>query len=80
MFAPAYYDASAKRAADEGAGWRGLQTAGLVLDTLRVGMPRLAWLTFRRSPRLQLALVVLLLLLVTVLFRIGADYGPAPRY
>ncbi len=81
VFAPAYYDALAMRAAaGKGKAWAGLRAAGLVLDTLRVGIPRFAWLTLRRSRRLQLALLVILVFLVTVILRLGADYGTPPRY
>ena len=81
VFAPAYYDALAMRAAaGKGKAWAGLKAAGLVLDTLRVGMPRFAWLTLRRSRRLQMALLVILVVLVNLILRLGADYGTPPGH
>ncbi|MFQ5529137.1 MAG: hypothetical protein ACE5FP_02195 [Gemmatimonadota bacterium] len=81
VFEPAYYDLLATHTAGEGGGSPlfGLRVFGLALDTLRVGSLRLAWNTFRRSRRLQVAVTVAVVLVVGLLIGTGGSYdGPTP--
>lgn len=85
VFEPAYYDLLATLPPDRSAHSPlvQLRTFGLVLDTLRVGSPRLAWHSFRRSRRMQVALGIILLAVVGYLVsQLGGSYDPSatPRY
>ncbi len=82
LFTPAYYDLLASAAgSSRRAAWRYLGIVGLILDTLRVGMPRLAWVTLRRSRRVQISVAVVLLVVVSVFLVLSSGYeAPTPRY
>ena len=85
VFEPAYYDLLATLPSHKSPASPlvHLRTVGLVLDTLRVGSPRLAWHSFRRSRRLQVALGIILLAVVGLyLVSQGGSYDPSatPRY
>ena len=85
VFEPAYYDLLATLPPHRSAASPSvhLHTVGLVLDTLRVGSPRLAWHSFRRSRRLQVALGIIVLAAVGYFVtQMGGSYDPSatPRY
>ena len=85
VFEPAYYDLLATLPPHMSAASPliHLRAFGLVLDTLRVGSPQLAWHSFRRSRRLQVALGIILLAVVGLyLVSQGGSYDPSatPRY
>jgi hypothetical protein len=84
VFEPAYYDllATLPPHRSTNSAWMRLRTLGLVLDTLRVGSPRLAWHSFRRSRRLQVIIGIILLAMVGYLISQGGSYDPntTPRY
>jgi hypothetical protein len=85
VFEPAYYDLLATLPPHTSAASPSvhLRTFGLVLDTLRVGSPRLAWHSFRRSRRLQVALGIIVLAVVGYFVaQLGGTYDPSatPRY
>ena len=85
VFEPAYYDLLATLPPHTSAASPlvHLRTVGLVLDTLRVGSPRLAWHSFRRSRRLQVALGIILLAVVGLFLvsQLGSyDPSATPRY
>ena len=85
VFEPAYYDllATLPPHRSPGSPLTRLHVFGLALDTLRVGSLRLAWRSFRRSRRVQVALAVILLVVVGYLVsQLGGSYDPntTPRY
>jgi hypothetical protein len=82
VFEPAYYDLLATHpiTAASGSPLFGLRVLGLALDTLRVGSFRLAWATFRRSRRLQVAVTVAVLAAVGFLIRFSGAYAGTTTY
>jgi len=84
VFEPAYYDllATLPPHTSVASPLVHLRAFGLVLDTLRVGSPRLAWHSFRRSRRLQVALGIIVLAVVGYFVSQSGSYDPSatPRY
>jgi hypothetical protein len=78
VFEPAYFDLLAERKVGSGLGF-GFRVLALALDSYRVGGPHLVWEAARsRKARILLGVTAAAIVALLVIFRLTADYPPAP--